>query len=80
NLVAATANPASYQIFLSLKNNLGKGEYDDLTSAANGDFVATGAASTASQVIQSNSLAQNLLVKITANNNGSTLKFQLLQL
>lgn len=80
NLVAAAANPASYQIFLSLKDNLGKGEYDDLTAAANGDFVATGAVSIASQVIQSNSLAQNLLVKITANNNGSTLKFQLLQL
>ena len=80
NLVVAALNPASYQIFLSLKNNLGKGKYDDLTSVVNGDFVATGAVSTVSQFIQSNSLAQNLLVKITANNNGSTLKFQLLQL
>ena len=64
NLVVAAANPASYQIFLSLKDNLGKGKYDDLTAVANGDFVATGAVSTASQVIQNNSLAQNLLVKI----------------
>lgn len=80
NLVAAIANPASYQVFLSLKDNLGKGKYDDLTSVANGNFVATAAAATASAVVQSNSLAQNLLVKITANNNGSTLKFQLLQL
>ena len=80
NLVVAASNPASYQIFLSLKNNLGKGKYDDLTSVVNGNFVATGAVSTVSQFIQSNSLAQNLLVKITANNNGSTLKFQLLQL
>ena len=80
NIVAATANPATYQVFLSLKNNLGLGKYDDLTSAANGNFVAPAAAATASALIQYNSLAANLLIKIGPNNNGSVLKTQFLQL
>lgn len=80
NIVAATANPATYQVFLSLKNNLGLGKYDDLTSAANGNFAATAAAATASALIQYNSLASNLLIKIGPNNNGSVLKTQFLQL
>jgi hypothetical protein len=80
NIVAATANPATYQVFLSLKNNLGLGKYDDLTSAANGNFVASAAAATASALIQYNSLASNLLIKIGTNNNGSVLKAQFLQL
>ena len=80
NIVAATANPATYQVFLSLKNNLGMGKYDDLTSAANGNFVAPAAATTASALIQYNSLASNLLIKISPNNNGSVLKCQFLQL
>lgn len=80
NIVAATANPATYQVFLSLKNNLGLGKYDDLTSAANGNFAAPAAAATASALIQYNSLASNLLIKIGANNNGSVLKAQFLQL
>lgn len=79
NIVAATANPATYQVFLSLKNNLGMGKYDDLTSAANGNFAAP-AAATASALIQYNSLASNLLIKIGPNNNGSILKCQFLQL
>ncbi|MCP5363490.1 MAG: hypothetical protein H6910_05120 [Rickettsiaceae bacterium] len=79
NMVAATANPATYQVFLSLKNNLGLGKYDDLTSAANGNFAAA-AAATASALIQYNSLASNLLIKIGPNNNGSVLKCQFLQL
>jgi len=80
NIVAATANPATYQVFLSLKNNLGMGKYDDLTSAANGNFAAAAAAATASALIQYNSLATNLLIKIGPNNNGSVLKVQFLQL
>lgn len=80
NMVAATANPATYQVFLSLKNNLGLGKYDDLTSAANGNFAAPAAAATASALIQYNSLATNLLIKISPNNNGSVLKCQFLQL
>lgn len=80
NIVAAAANPATYQVFLSLKNNLGLGKYDDLTSAANGNFAAPAAAATASALIQYNSLAANLLIKIGPNNNGSVLKCQFLQL
>jgi hypothetical protein len=80
NIVAAPANPATYQVFLSLKNNLGLGKYDDLTSAANGNFVAPAAAATASALLQYNSLAANLLIKIGPNNNGSVLKVQFLQL
>ena len=80
NIVAATANPATYQVFLSLKNNLGLGKYDDLTSAANGNFAAAAAAATASALLQYNSLATNLLIKIGPNNNSSVLKTQFLQL
>jgi len=80
NIVAATANPATYQVFLSLKNNLGLGKYDDLTSAANGNFAAPAAAATASALIQYNSLASNLLIKIGTNANNSILKAQFLQL
>lgn len=80
NIVAAPANPATYQVFLSLKNNLGLGKYDDLTSAANGNFAAPAAAATASALLQYNSLAANLLIKIGPNNNGSVLKVQFLQL
>ena len=80
NIVAATANPATYQVFLSLKNNLGMGKYDDLTSAANGNFAAPAAAATASALLQYNSLASNLLIKIGPNNSGSVLKTQFLQL
>ena len=80
NIVAAAANPATYQVFLSLKNNLGLGKYDDLTSAANGNFAAAAAAATASALLQYNSLATNLLIKIGPNNNSSVLKTQFLQL
>ena len=80
NIVAAAANPATYQVFLSLKNNLGMGKYDDLTSAANGNFAAAAAAATASALIQYNSLASNLLIKIGPNANNSILKAQFLQL
>ena len=80
NIVAATANPATYQVFLSLKNNLGLGKYDDLTAAANGNFAAPAASATASALIQYNSLASNLLIKIATNASNSVLKAQFLQL
>ena len=80
NMVAAAANPATYQVFLSLKNNLGLGKYDDLTAAANGNFAAPAAAATASALLQYNSLASNLLIKIGPNANNSVLKAQFLQL
>jgi hypothetical protein len=78
NIVAATVNPATYQVFLSLKNNLGK--YDDLTAAANGNFAPPAATATASTLIQYNSLASNLLIKIGPNASNSVLKAQFLQL
>jgi hypothetical protein len=79
NIVAAPANPATYQVFLSLKNNLGMGKYDDLTNQTNGNFVAAAAAATASALIEYNSLASNLLIKIGPNANNSPLKAQFLQ-
>lgn len=80
NIIPATVTPPSYQIFLSLKNNLGLGKYDDLTSNANGNFIAFAAASNKAALIQSNNLAQNLLIKIDPNAAGSILKCQFLQL
>jgi len=80
NIVAATSNPATYQIFLSLKNNLGLGKYDDLTSDANGNFISFKEPSDEAVLINSNNLAQNLLIKITKNDNNSSLKAQFLQL
>jgi hypothetical protein len=80
NIIPATVSPPSYQIFLSLKNNIGIGKYDTLTSDANGNFIAFAAASNKAALIQSNNLAQNLLIKIDPNAAGSVLKFQFLQL
>jgi hypothetical protein len=80
NIVAATTNPATYQVFLSLKNNLGLGKYDDLTSAANGNFAAQGNPATNSFLYQSENVAVNYLIKIGPNNNNSVLKAQFLQL
>ena len=77
NMVAATENHATYQVFLSLKNNLGMGKYDDLIT--NGNFASATAAATASALIQYNSLACNLLIKIGPNANNSPLKAQFLQ-
>ncbi len=80
NIIPATVSPPSYQIFLSLKNNLSLGKYDDLTADTNGNFIAFAAASNKAALIQSNNLAQNLLIKIDPNAAGSTLKAQFLQL
>jgi hypothetical protein len=79
NIVAAPANPATYQVFLSLKNNLGIGKYDDLTNQTNGNFVSTTGPATLPALIQYNSLACNLLIKIGPNANNSPLKAQFLQ-
>jgi hypothetical protein len=80
NMITEEFNPPSYQVFLSLKNYLGVGKYDDLTDVANHGFVSTAAPASTSALIQYNSLASNLLIKITANYNGTTLKTQFLQL
>ena len=80
NIIPNKTNPPSYQIFLSLKNNLGLGKYDDLTSDANGSFISFKEPSDEAALIQSNNLAQNLLIKITKNDNNSSLKVQFLQL
>jgi hypothetical protein len=79
NVISATSNPATYQIFLSLKNNLGTGTYNSLIN--NGNFFALGSSSTVSTVTPVYYLpAQNLLIQINPNNNGSTLTAQFLQL
>ena len=78
NMILPTVSPPSYQIFLSLKNNIGMGKYDSLTSDIN--FIAIAAASNKAALIQSNNLAQNLLIKIDPNTAGSILKCQFLQL
>jgi len=80
NIIPNKTNPPSYQIFLSLKNNLGLGKYDDLTSDANGNFISFKEPSDKAVLINSNNLAQNLLIKIGPNNNNSILKCQFLQL
>jgi len=80
NIIPNKTNPPSYQIFLSLKNNLGLGKYDDLTSDANGSFISFKEPSDQAVLINSNNLAQNLLIKITKNDTNSSLKAQFLQL
>jgi hypothetical protein len=80
NIIPNKTNPPSYQIFLSLKNNLGLGKYDDLTSDANGNFISFKEPSEEAVLINSDNLAQNLLIKITKNDDNSSLKAQFLQL
>ena len=80
NIIPNKTHPPSYQIFLSLKNNLGLGKYDDLTSDTNGSFISFVEPSNKAELINSNNLAQNLLIKITKNDNNSSLKVQFLQL
>lgn len=80
NIIPNKTNPPSYQIFLSLKNNLGLGKYADLTSDANGNFISFKEPSDEAVLINSDNLAQNLLIKITKNDNNSSLKAQFLQL
>jgi len=80
NIIPNKINPPSYQIFLSLKNNIGLGKYDYLTSDANGNFISFVEPSSKAELINSNNLAQNLLIKITKNDTNSSLKAQFLQL
>lgn len=77
NMIAAAADPATYTMYLSLENTIGIGKYDDLVTK--GIFAKWKGDATASQLIQSSDLGQNLLIKISTNNN-STLKAQFLQL
>ena len=56
------------------------GKYNDLTSDANGNFIAFEKESSTPVLINSNNLAQNLLIKITKNDTNSSLKAQFLQL
>lgn len=78
NMIAATANPATYTMYLSLENTIGIGKYNDLV--AQGIFSKWKEAVTESQLIQSSDLGQNLLIKISTNDNNSVLKVQFLQL
>jgi len=80
NIIPNKTNPPRYQIFLSLKNNIGLGKYDYLTSDANGNFISFVEPSDKAELINSNNLAQNLLIKITENDTNSSLKAQFLQL
>jgi len=78
NMIAGLTNPATYTMYLSLENNIGIGKYDDLVT--NGTFAGWQVEETKSQLIQSNALAQNLLIKIGSNDNNSVLTAQFLQL
>ncbi|MGL5718716.1 MAG: hypothetical protein ACRCX2_37270, partial [Paraclostridium sp.] len=78
NMIAATINPPTYDLFLSLKDNIGQGNFNDLIS--NNIFVDQKITdNTSSQMLQLNELAKNLLVRITKNDNDSTLRFHFLQ-
>lgn len=79
NMMVAAANPATYQVFLSLKDSYNQGTYDSLTSA-NNNFIAPAVASNVSALLQYNQLASNILIKVNLNNNGTSLKAQFMQL
>ena len=79
NMMVAAANPATYQVFLSLKDSYNQGTYDNLT-AANNNFIAPAVASNVSALLQYNQLASNILIKVTPNANGTPIKAQFMQL
>jgi len=79
NMMVDAANPATYQVFLSLKDSYNQGTYDSLT-AANNNFIAPAAASAVSALLQYNQLASNILIKVTPNANGTPIKAQFMQL
>jgi hypothetical protein len=79
NMMVAAANPATYQIFLSLKDSYNQGTYDNLTTV-NNNFIAPAAASNVSALLQYNQLASNILIKVTPNVNGTPIKAQFMQL
>lgn len=91
NFVITPQDSAVYQVFLSLKNNLGLGKYDDLTSAANGNFVNITIQLTSnpelseSKLINTSYLGRNLLIKVITSSTDelpprNILKYQFLQL
>jgi hypothetical protein len=79
NMMVAAANPATYQVFLSLKDSYNQGTYDSLT-AANNNFIAPAAASAVSALLSYTQLASNILIKVTPNANGTPIKAQFMQL
>lgn len=79
NMMVAAANPATYQVFLSLKDSYNQGTYDSLT-VANNNFIAPAAASNVSALLNYTQLASNILIKVTPNANGTALKAQFMQL
>ena len=79
NMIVSAANPATYQVFLSLKDSYNQGTYDSLT-AANNNFIAPAVAANASALLQYTQLASNILIKVTPNANGTILKAQFMQL
>lgn len=79
NMMVAAANPATYQVFLSLKDSYNQGTYDSLTTA-NNNFIAPAVASNVSALLQYTQLASNILIKITPNANGTALKAQFMQI
>ncbi len=79
NMIVAAANPATYQVFLSLKDSYNQGTYDSLT-VANNNFIAPAAASNISALLNYTQLASNILIKVTPNANGTALKAQFMQL
>lgn len=79
NMIVAAANPATYQVFLSLKDSYNQGTYDSLTTV-NNNFIAPAAANNVSALLNYTQLASNILIKVTPNVNGTALKSQFMQL
>lgn len=79
NMIVSAANPATYQVFLSLKDSYNQGTYDSLTTA-NNNFIAPAVAANVSALLQYTQLASNILIKVTPNANGTILKAQFMQL
>lgn len=78
NMIVAAANPATYQVFLSLEDSYNQGTYDSLT-VANNNFIAPAIASNVSALLNYTQLASNILIKVTPNANGTNLKAQFMQ-
>lgn len=78
NMIVDAANPATYQVFLSLEDSYNQGTYDSLT-VANNNFIAPAIASNVSALLNYTQLASNILIKVTPNANGTNLKAQFMQ-
>ena len=86
NTIAAAENPLTYQGFISLKNFIGLGKYDDLSTAptaggtGTGDFASLIGSRTASFFAQYNNIGANLLFKIGTTATGANpVRVQFLQ-